>query len=149
MRITAQTCIIVALIIMFTITMQAAATDMGAIAPSGWYNSTECTPWEEYQTRYECEDYSSRCNHDIYGYDCLTKMFYRDYMRNCNVYSEPGHVYVKTTTQYRSTGAVIGCCNICTMSVDPRASVLIPREQLPYEHYSRDKQGGGVFKCKQ
>ena len=74
--------------------------NISIVQPNGWFNSVECSPWEHTSTYFNCEDYSSSCVNDIYGYDCLTKMRYYVYQRQCDVYSEPGHVYVKTTTQY-------------------------------------------------
>jgi hypothetical protein len=121
--------------------------DSAPIHLQGWYNSVECGPWEEYQSRYECEDYSSLCLHDIYGFDCLTKMLYRDYERMCDVYSEPGHVYVKTTIQYMTKGAVVGCCNICTMSIDHRHAALTQQDK-PSEVWFRLTGIGRIQACK-
>jgi len=107
--------------------------NLGVVQPSGWFNSVECGPWEHVRTYFNCEDYSSTCINDIYGYDCLTKMRYYVYERQCDVYSEPRHIYVKTTTQYEERGAVVGCCDVCTMSYSPKNQVF-GKDQVALGH---------------
>jgi len=84
-----------------------------SVQSQSWFHTLECTPWEHVDTYYDCLDLSS-CN-DIYGYDCLTKVRFYVYERQCDVYSEPGHYYVKTVTQHKESGAIVDCCNICVM----------------------------------